>query len=749
MLYTSYVSAQNVERKIDSLLNQANKEVIETRKINALSEALELSNNSSNYEKEEESLLSLVEVYKGLNIKDQVFSYSLMLESLYESKGDYVKLAKENFYLGEILFDLELYLKSKSYFLQLEKYFYLIDDVDLKQKTLKYLGDISSVSGSHDEAIVWYKKSLQQSKKEFNVKMTNTLYQLIGLEYKKSGHLNEGINYHNRILGQLPLDYADSVRGVLHNNIGVLYGKKGEVEKADANFNEAIFFIPVKTENADILAKITINLAIIQQKTGRQDEALESIQRAEYYCGPSENEKLKNQVSFVTSKIYFYMEDFHNALLYVDMVIDNSMIIQDDRMTASAMLFKSKIFGEMGNHELERDFKSSYLEKESEITNEGIMHEALLNSTRINIEQIEKDALVYQKKKAEELAYNESRNAELEAQKAKESQIMRDQALSIAQHEIDKNIIFEIEKDAALNKAKRDSLTAVNALVQEEIAKQKSISDSIKTVFALQKQHIAQREANNAKDVINRSRLIGILLFIILLIIIIGLLYQRRLNTQISLEKEKSDSLLLNILPVRVANELKHNSKVAPRKYDNVSVLFTDFVGFTKIAEEMSEDKLIEELDRYFNIFDNIMEKHNLEKIKTIGDSYMCAGGVPQRNATNALDAVNAGLEIAEFMKNDKNEKKKLGIPYWGIRIGVNTGPVIAGVVGSKKFAYDIWGDTVNIASRIESSGLEGYVNVSESTYKLVNSKFECVSRGMIIAKNKGPVPMFYVKDKL
>ncbi|TGL57851.1 guanylate cyclase [Leptospira ognonensis] len=210
-------------------------------------------------------------------------------------------------------------------------------------------------------------------------------------------------------------------------------------------------------------------------------------------------------------------------------------------------------------------------------------------------------------------------------------------------------------------------------------------------------------------------------------------------------ERKKSEKLLLNILPADVASELKEKGATEPVLYENVSVMFTDFKGFTQIAEILSPRELIQDLDACFVQFDKITERFNLEKLKTIGDSYMCAGGIPKRNKTHALDSVLAALEIQAFMNLMKNIKEEQGLPYWELRLGIHTGPLVAGVIGEKKFAYDVWGDTVNTASRMESSGTPGKINISGSTYELIKEVFECEFRGYVNAKNKGEVAMYYV----
>ena len=217
------------------------------------------------------------------------------------------------------------------------------------------------------------------------------------------------------------------------------------------------------------------------------------------------------------------------------------------------------------------------------------------------------------------------------------------------------------------------------------------------------------------------------------------------LYAQLEAEKRKSDQLLLNVLPKKIADELKQTGKVEPVHYDCVSVIFTDFKGFTQLAEQLTPQELVDELDYCFSRFDQIIEKHGLEKLKTIGDSYMCAAGIPTPSQTHAINAVLAALEIQAFMQQRKEQKLQDNVGYWDIRIGIHSGSLLAGVIGQKKFAYDVWGDTVNTASRMESSGVPGRINISESTFALIKHLFECEYRGKITAKNKGDLDMYLI----
>jgi class 3 adenylate cyclase len=205
---------------------------------------------------------------------------------------------------------------------------------------------------------------------------------------------------------------------------------------------------------------------------------------------------------------------------------------------------------------------------------------------------------------------------------------------------------------------------------------------------------------------------------------------------------------LLNILPEETAEELKKHGSVKAKKYEFATVLFTDFVSFTKHVENIPPEELVKSIDYYFRAFDLIFEKYNMEKIKTIGDAYMCVGGLPIPNQSNPEDAICAGLEIIQFVNNIKNNKPDY-LHEFEVRIGINTGPVISGVVGTSKFQYDVWGDTVNVASRMETNCEPGKVNISEYTYEYVKEKFQFTPRGNVQVKNRGQINMYYVEGKL
>lgn len=229
----------------------------------------------------------------------------------------------------------------------------------------------------------------------------------------------------------------------------------------------------------------------------------------------------------------------------------------------------------------------------------------------------------------------------------------------------------------------------------------------------------------------------------------IGVLEQNRTledqSNTLRVEMDKSEKLLKSILPEEIAEQLKNKGRVEPKTYKMVSIMFTDFKGFTRISEILSAEEIMSALDHLFGVYDEITSKNYLEKLKTIGDAYMCAGGLPLRNRSNPINAVLAALEIQYFMRDYNLSQEQAKLPRWDLRIGIHTGKVIAGVIGKKKFAYDIWGDTVNTAARMESSGESGQVNISGTTYQYIKEFFDCTYRGKISAKNKGEIDMYFV----
>lgn len=301
--------------------------------------------------------------------------------------------------------------------------------------------------------------------------------------------------------------------------------------------------------------------------------------------------------------------------------------------------------------------------------------------------------------------------------------------------------------EGALQKQMLDSLAMLALMDSMRLQEQSIILSS--QADSLQNQQTALSLQKSQRNVF---MILAAFVLLVAVVLVVGLLQMRshnkllnQKNELIQKEKKNNEELLLNILPKAISDELKEFGAVRAKRYESVSVLFSDFVNFSQISETLSPEDLVRELDYCFKQFDKIVVKNGLEKIKTIGDAYMCAGGLPEDNDLHAEHAVKAALEMQQFLQEWNAERNKNKLPEFHARIGINTGALVAGVVGIKKFAYDIWGDTVNVASRMESSCEPDKINISGNTYLQVRDKFNCVYRGKLPIKNKGDIDMYFV----
>lgn len=287
---------------------------------------------------------------------------------------------------------------------------------------------------------------------------------------------------------------------------------------------------------------------------------------------------------------------------------------------------------------------------------------------------------------------------------------------------------------------RKDYKNAFDAFLESQKLKD-SINSNDKRVklakLTTERAEYEKQQQAKLTDLAQRKRTNETILFALVVILLISLV------VYVFRARRKSERLLLNILPAEVAAELKEKGTAAASHFDEITVFFTDFVNFTAISEKMKPQAVVDELDTCFKAFDTIVTKYHIEKIKTIGDAYMAVAGLPQPDAMHAVNAVRAAMEILEFVKQ---RKEKLGNMAFDIRIGLDSGSVVAGIVGLKKFAYDIWGDAVNTAARMEQNSEPGKINVSQTTYELIKGHFVCTYRGELEAKNKGKLKMYFVE---
>ena len=303
-------------------------------------------------------------------------------------------------------------------------------------------------------------------------------------------------------------------------------------------------------------------------------------------------------------------------------------------------------------------------------------------------------------------------------------------------------------------RAQQNFAAVADSLRKSDYANEMS---ELRTVFDLERKE-QEIELLNTENELNALQIekdardkqtLYIIVFLLLAIFagfVFQFFYMRRTNRRLDYERNRSDQILLNILPEEVAEELKENGYTKAKEFENITVLFTDFRAFSVIAERVSAETLVKSVDYYFKNFDEIVERHNVEKIKTIGDAYMCAGGLPVANTTHPKDTLEAAIEMLRFtLETERNPPK--GIYPFKIRIGLNSGPIVAGVVGIRKFAYDIWGNTVNIAARMESGSDVGRINVSENVYEVLKDEYNFEYRGEVEVKNGLMLRMYFLEE--
>jgi len=554
-------------------------------------------------------------------------------------------------------------------------------------------------------------------------------------------------------------------QGKAQNALGVLYWKQGDYKNSEEKFLSAMDFFK-KSGFEKGTANALNNIGIMNHQRGKYAEALKY-----YFQALKIKESLgnKSEIGLTLNNIGLVLEaqgDYLQAVDYFSKVLKLYTDLNDKDGIAMAYTNFGNVYQETGEYNMALSFHKMALKlhdenndmygKASALNNIGNIYEDVreydksveyhLESLKLKRDLDDKYGItsgltclgsVYLKKKK----YSEAIQCQKEAMQI---------ALEIDDKIVMKSVYEELTKTYA---AMQDFKNAYeyhkqysdikDSMLNEESSKQIT---EMQTKYETEKKEQQITLLNKDKELqdaqLNRQK-------IVIWSVVGGLLVVLILSVFIFRERRKSEKLLLNILPAETARELKANGKAKAKHYESVTVMFTDFKGFTNIAEKLSAEELVSELDFLFKKFDEIISKYPIEKIKTIGDAYMCAGGLPTANSTNAMDVVKAAIEIQKWMSELKTNDSRLNT--WELRIGIHTGPVTAGVVGDKKFAYDIWGDTVNTASRMESSGEAGKINISGSTYEFISPVleergWEVRHRGKILAKNKGEINMYFVE---
>lgn len=579
----------------------------------------------------------------------------------------------------------------------------LIKDSFNQSEAYSFVATIFQSHSRYDSSLYYFKQSLKYRNNPRSqigaLANLAVVYNILGDFPRALDHYIQATKINQSILNEKVRNNDDSLTqaGLLFN-IGEIYTEMKQYDKASENYEEVLKMGQRLTDTTfQMMAYRGIaNTYSINKNIGK---AIEYYQKALQLCKSTND--LFNQPDILNElgNAYLAMGEIENALSYCT----SAKQIAIEREYENKL---SKIYTTLGTiyaHKKEFQTAIDYLQKSIQI------------SRKLGVVSDQRDAFQILSK-----VYQETNQPQ--------------EALETYQQ-------FITLRDSLINVDKVRQMISTDMQFKFET---KQLADSLRQSLAFNLKIQRQR-------VYTISSIIGLLVVLSFAFFIFRSYKRaqkanhiiRKANDTIHAEKQVSENLLLNILPKYVAEELKHHGKVQAKLFENVTVLFTDFVNFTQMAERLSPDELIAELDTCFKAFDEIAGKYKIEKIKTVGDAYLAVSGLPLAVPQHADEIVNAALDIRDYMIE---RKSKLNDDTFEIRIGVNTGKVIAGIVGVKKFSYDVWGDTVNTAARMEQTSESGKVNISKTTYELIRDKFNCQYRGEIDAKNKGKLYMYFVE---
>ncbi|MCB9192052.1 MAG: tetratricopeptide repeat protein [Flavobacteriales bacterium] len=593
---------------------------------------------------------------------------------------------------------------------------------------------------SNPDSAIYYAQLLYDYAEEQNasVFMADAL-NLQGLAKEVLGDLNGALEYYDRCKHLYGQAGEKGGTAAVLVNIGSIYESQADYPRALKSYMKSLH-IYEELDNQKGVANSYNNIGVLYQGQKEYDKALENFQKGlELFETLGEKRGIANAYQNI-GIIHFDRKEYEQAIEFYDKSLALYNELDDKWGAAAALNNKGSVYEAQRSYP---DALSSFdesLKLYQALSDKSGVSRTLQNIGNLHNSRGESKAAIPLCQQAYQLAKDvggvrEQRDAcKCLYQAYKQG---NDAAKALEFHE--QLMVFE------------DSLEEVEtfkALRQMEF-RIRLVTDSLKREEEVLRVQMEHDEVLHRKE---RTKNISMAVGIILLILTSGLLlYSRSINKakdQIESEKNRSEDLLLNILPAEIAEELKEKGSADARSFENVSILFTDFKSFTKASETLSAVELVDEINTCFEAFDRIVDKYGIEKIKTIGDSYMAAGGLPVPSGLSVQNTVKAGLEMQAYIINRKAELEAKGKPAFSMRIGIHTGPVVAGIVGKKKFQYDIWGDTVNTANRMESAGEVGKVNVSEATYQIVKDRFEFDYRGEIEAKGKGKVKMYFAREK-
>lgn len=696
----------------------------------------------------------LIDIRKKENNAPLHLRVLLQYAHFIKDTGDTIKLRGIYSQIADLYFENGIYEKA------IENYNTVLNSSDgvFEKNTLKKLGSSYFRSGKYPEAKQCLNSILTESRKLADWETVLWGMQRLSGIYHQTKAYNNELEINKQIVALTDSLHLPDKKILALNNLAYTYKFLDKPAEAIQYFTDA----KTNTPNS-VNANIYQNLAILYQNQQEFHLASENYNNALKLYQALNDKKNEAQLLNLLALTYYQLSDFQSALRYNDNTV---MLTKENNLGTelqTAYYTKSLIHQSLNEYQDALESFNTYLKiKDSLETNEFRRQNEITQQQYFLSKTEQELTLNWISEDMKDLEI-EKLHAQSEAARERVKAFQSDSLLTMQKLINQQLMISEFEKNLALEREKNRVIERENEItILDQIKEKQKLELSLEKIESQKKADSLLLEKSNNKvlafELKERLAVTKNLLYLLFALLVIAVMFiffylnVRKKNRQIALqksllskEKDKSDSLLLNILPKAVAEELKEKGKSPPRSFKMVSILFTDFSGFTQISEKLSPPQLLKKLDDIFLEFDLIVERNGLTRIKTIGDAYMCVAGLPNKDTDHAKNAVLTALEMRDYIETF-NATLLRSEPKWNIRIGVNSGPVVAGVVGIKKFAYDIWGDAVNLASRMESSGEIKKVNISQSTYDLVKSEFRTEYRGKIFAKSKGNIDMYFVE---
>jgi class 3 adenylate cyclase/tetratricopeptide (TPR) repeat protein len=714
------------------------------------------------------SSMLLGEVLVRAGRPQEALQYYLEAEAKLENSSNQVLKLNVKTAIGDLFFSEKLYASAHRYFREV-----LVlrpGDYETREKAADaYMYDMR-----FDSADFLYKELIYKYKNEGNNPRLVQIYQKRAHAYDANGDPGKSLYYYLLLQNIIETYGTTEEQSLLYNNLGRQYVSLKDYPKALEYFRKAEMqcnFIPC--EYPEVL---WANMGIALHNTGESKRGLEYLFKAHKLLMSRKDYAALANLEHLMETVYFSSNDIYNALSHNQIAIQYASETRQKQVLAEAYQTGADLYHDLYDFEKAFEYYREYLNVLDQIRQEDQSREQRLNQQRALLSAAEgqikfliarqnfKDLEINQIEFERERLELQNKNLELEARRKEDEVRLLEAQQDADQAKLREQTLQALQARAQLRlaaqqlDAEKQSRVILELREKEQIERAQNQADSTQRAQELERVQREQAYQTEQEASFRRfAYMLGLALFLILMVVGISWWFARRAkrrvesqNRQIQQqkreleeEKRKSDGLLRNILPDEIAAELKRSGQATPRLYESATVLFSDFVNFTRLSARLTPEQLIDELNECFLAFDEICERHGLVKIKTIGDAYMCAGGLPVPNDTHAADAVGAALEMAEWLKNRSNNNPDSLLTE--MRIGIHTGPVMAGVIGKNKFAYDIWGDAVNLAARLEEHGEPGRVNISGATADAVRHLYQAEHRGQKDVHNKGQVDMYFI----